>query len=100
MTLVVVARAAREKVLMERANAFFDMTLTPFILTQIRGLSKEDMIAWWDGFGSSLVGAMSVTVGERKCMQICEDLYERAKEFDEDLRKQGLGVCSAMRPAT
>jgi hypothetical protein len=74
--------------------------LTPLIVRQIRVLSKEDMVVWWDGFGSSFVGAISATVGERKAIQICEDLYDRAKEFEEDLKKQGLGVCSALRPTT
>jgi hypothetical protein len=93
-------RAATERLLMEQASSFFDTMLTPLIVRQIRVLSKEDMVVWWDGFGSSFVGAISATVGERKAIQICQDLYDRAKEFEEDLKKQGLGVCSALRPAT
>lgn len=98
--MTAIARAAREKFLMEQASSFFDMTLTPWIVRQIQGLTKDDQQAWWDGFGASLVGAMAATIGERKCIQICQDLYDRSKEFDNDLRKQGLGVCSAIRPVT
>jgi hypothetical protein len=90
--------AAHEKFLMERASSFFDVTLTPHVLREFRSLPKEDLMAWWAGFGASVVGAMAATVGERKTIELCEDLYDRSKEFDEDLRKQGLGVCSALRP--
>lgn len=102
MPNIIVARAAREKLIMEAASSFFDMTLTPHILRQIKAnrLPKEDLEAWWSGFAASLVGAISATVGERKCIAICEELYDRAKQFDEDQRKEGLGVCSAFRPFT
>jgi len=97
----VVTRAAREALIMNQASSFFDMTLTPAIVREIRGRPKEDLIAWWSGFAASLVGAMSATIGERKCIELCDDLYDRSKEFQNDqVVKEGLGVCSAIRPTT
>lgn len=101
MSLAVLAKArvAAERVLMGRASSLFDVTLTPYILHQIKGLSREDTVAWWAGFCASLVGAMAATVGERKAMELCDDLYDRAKDFENDLKKQGLGVCSVLNPS-
>ncbi|MFI5397576.1 MAG: hypothetical protein ACHQ9S_18725 [Candidatus Binatia bacterium] len=100
MTSIIVKRAEIDRLRMAEASSFFDMTLTPHILRQIRGKSKDELVAWWSGFAASLVGAMSATVGERKTIEICDDLYDRAKDWESEQMKEGLGVCSAIRPTT
>lgn len=97
---IIVNQVATDRLRMAEASSFFDMTLTPHILKRIRGMPREDLIAWWNGFAASLVGAMSATVGERKTIEICDDLYDRAKDWENEQQKEGLGVCSAIRPTT
>jgi hypothetical protein len=74
---------------MNGASVIFDAKVTPVILPYVTNLPSTDArVAWWDGFLSSLVGAMAATVGEAKTAEICSDLYTRAKDFASDQAKE------------
>jgi len=72
---------------MAQANHLFDKVLTPLIAPGFMALPVDMRQAWWDGFLSSIVGAMAATLGEKKAQECCADLYTRAKDFAADLAK-------------
>jgi hypothetical protein len=73
---------------MDKASGVFDTVLTPILISHIRRTAPNLQQAWWDGFLSSVVGAMTATIGEKATQECCEDLYTRAKDFAADRAKQ------------
>jgi hypothetical protein len=72
---------------MAHASHLFDTVLTPLIIPGFNALPHALRQAWWDGFLSSVVGAMAASIGEKQCEEACEDLYTRAKDFAADQAK-------------
>jgi hypothetical protein len=76
---------------MDRASDFFNVVVTPLLRPSVMAMPPDLRQAWWDGFLSSLVGAMAATIGERATQECCDDLYTRAKDFANDQRKANKG---------
>jgi hypothetical protein len=72
---------------MNAASQVFDTAVTPAIVPYFRSVPTDLRQAWWDGFLSSLVGAMAATIGEKATQEACEDLYTRAKDFAADQKR-------------
>lgn len=72
---------------MAQASRCFDTVVTPAILPAFNSIPHECRQAWWDGFLSSLVGAMAATMGEKQTIESCTDLFTRAKDFAADQAK-------------
>jgi hypothetical protein len=81
------ARVTAELATMALASQLFDTVLTPLIIPGFNALPPTLRQAWWDGFLSSIVGAMTASIGDKATQDSCDDLYERAKDFARDLAK-------------
>jgi hypothetical protein len=80
-------RSNAELAVMAAASRCFDESATPAIFPSFNSVPADFRQAWWDGFLSSLVGAMAATIGEKQAQDSCTDLYARAKDFAADQAK-------------
>jgi hypothetical protein len=81
------ARVTAELATMAQASHLFDTAITPLIVPAFLTLPPTLRQAWWDGLLSSIVGAMTASIGDKATQDSCDDLYERAKDFARDLAK-------------
>lgn len=72
---------------MNAGSTVFDKIVTPAIAEIVKRTPPEHRQAWWDGFLASLVGAMSVTLGEKATQEVCEDLFTRAADHAADVER-------------
>jgi len=80
--------SAAQLAAMDKASGVFDRLVTPVIFPSFQSTPPNLRQAWWDGLLSSIVGAMSATIGEKAAQECCEDLYTRAKDFAVDRSKK------------
>lgn len=75
--------------LMNEGSVVFDTVVTPVLHPCMLRVpnDREQLTAWWAGIMSSMVGAMSATIGEKATQQLCDEMYERAKDFAADQAK-------------